>query len=198
MYVNLKSNHGSTMALPMIMAALSVIIFGSVGMISYSNRVTNINLNKKAAKAYVLRELKTIIADPGLCLGTVEIDHATDTFEVAGLLEVDQAVRTINGATISNLYLTNKTNIVGNIWEADFNIDFSFNNVFARFFDQADLSTRVRYTLLADGTIADCGLSVSSEEACGQLGLIWDDGVGLCDICASMGGTMSGAGVCDL
>ena len=188
---------GSSLIMPMVMSAVSLIIFGSIGIISLSNQITHAKLNRRAAKKYLLRELKTILAAPGVCLNSLRVNHNNNSYNFNGLLNNGQAIRAINGSSISNLYLTNRVNIVGNIWEADFNVDIASGNIFSNFFDQYDITTRVRYTLQANGTVSECGLVVNSEDACGQLGLVWDLVSQSCDICASMGGNTVN-GVCQL
>ena len=191
------NNHGTSMIMPIIMAGLTLSAFGIIGMMSVYNQNASIQLDRRAAKKYVLRELRTVLADPGICLNIMTVNHANNTFQFNGVLANGQQVSTLRGSLINRLYISNLTNVAGNIWEADFNVRFTFPNALPIFSVDPEISTRVRYTLQANGTVSQCGLSVSNFDACQQLGLIWDPATQQCDICTSMNGQLVN-GVCQL
>lgn len=192
----LKSQRGSAVILSLVLITVALVAFAAAGSFSVSNYVSNKKVQNLVLKKHALRELKTIISAPGVCINSLRVDHNNNTYTFNGLLN-NQNNPMIDGASIDSLFLSNRVNIVANIWEADFNIRFDFGNAMARLFDSTEVTTRVRYTLLANGTVSDCGLAINSEEACRQLGLSWDIATQQCDICASMGGALQN-GVCRL
>jgi hypothetical protein len=154
---------------------------------------TNQSLQARAIRQTVEREIHTILTNPDICINElrVQANNNQNRFRFNSLLRINQLVDRANSIRIRGLNVENRVNIAGNTWEADLVVDLDYGNSIATFLKDNDPRVRVRYTLQnnGNGRVSDCGLAMSTEEACTHLGLTWNTNTNNCEICASLGGT---------